>query len=219
MGGQGRGAGRGGQPQVRAKPDPWPGLASGYHGSSYSPDGVEPVSPVSSPSLAHDKGLPKHLEELDKGHLEGDLRHKQPGSPPPRALAPTLTIALKDRDRCHPRTQTGRLRCPEAESPACASPAPPPDQLCLAHRLCEAHRGGHAPPTPATAAREPALQPAAPGHPGGQRSPAGRHPGSAYQCNYPTLHPHLCIWGGTRLRGWGGEGGLATRSPSVWWGN
>ncbi|KAF6082204.1 nuclear receptor corepressor 2 [Phyllostomus discolor] len=52
----------------------------GYHGSSYSPDGVEPVSPVSSPSLAHDKGLPKHLEELDKGHLEGDLRHKQPGS-------------------------------------------------------------------------------------------------------------------------------------------
>ncbi|XP_059532221.1 nuclear receptor corepressor 2 isoform X3 [Myotis daubentonii] len=52
----------------------------GYHGGSYSPDGVEPVSPVSSPSLAHDKGLPKHLEELDKSHLEGDLRHKQPGS-------------------------------------------------------------------------------------------------------------------------------------------
>ncbi|KAM5311382.1 nuclear receptor corepressor 2 isoform 7-T9 [Glossophaga mutica] len=52
----------------------------GYHGSSYSPDGVEPISPVSSPSLVHDKGLPKHLEELDKGHLEGDLRHKQPGS-------------------------------------------------------------------------------------------------------------------------------------------
>ncbi|XP_077015703.1 nuclear receptor corepressor 2 isoform X10 [Tamandua tetradactyla] len=51
----------------------------GYHGSSYSPDGVEPVSPVSSPSLTHDKGLPKHLEELDKGHLEGELRHKQPG--------------------------------------------------------------------------------------------------------------------------------------------
>uniref|UniRef100_A0A4X1ULM3 Uncharacterized protein n=1 Tax=Sus scrofa TaxID=9823 RepID=A0A4X1ULM3_PIG len=51
----------------------------GYHGGSYSPDGVEPVSPVSSPSLTHDKGLPKHLEELDKSHLEGDLRHKQPG--------------------------------------------------------------------------------------------------------------------------------------------
>uniref|UniRef100_A0A673VQD8 Nuclear receptor corepressor 2 n=1 Tax=Suricata suricatta TaxID=37032 RepID=A0A673VQD8_SURSU len=51
----------------------------GYHAGSYSPDGVEPVSPVSSPSLAHDKGLPKHLEELDKSHLEGDLRHKQPG--------------------------------------------------------------------------------------------------------------------------------------------
>ncbi|XP_054568371.1 nuclear receptor corepressor 2 isoform X3 [Eptesicus fuscus] len=52
----------------------------GYHGGSYSPDGVEPISPVSSPSLTHDKGLPKHLEELDKSHLEGDLRHKQPGS-------------------------------------------------------------------------------------------------------------------------------------------
>uniref|UniRef100_A0A8C2VPV4 Nuclear receptor corepressor 2 n=1 Tax=Chinchilla lanigera TaxID=34839 RepID=A0A8C2VPV4_CHILA len=50
----------------------------GYHG--YSPEGVEAVSPVSSPSLTHDKGLPKHLEELDKGHLEGELRHKQPGS-------------------------------------------------------------------------------------------------------------------------------------------
>ncbi|XP_023576310.1 nuclear receptor corepressor 2 isoform X3 [Octodon degus] len=49
----------------------------GYH--SYSPEGVEPVSPVSSPSLTHDKALPKHLEELDKGHLEGELRHKQPG--------------------------------------------------------------------------------------------------------------------------------------------
>ncbi|KAM5238869.1 nuclear receptor corepressor 2 isoform 2-T2 [Ctenodactylus gundi] len=51
----------------------------GYHGSNYSPDGVEPISPVSSPSLTHDKGLPKHLEEPDKGHLEGELRPKQPG--------------------------------------------------------------------------------------------------------------------------------------------
>lgn len=59
--------------------DSGPRLAAGYHGGSYSPDGVEPVSPVSSPSLTHDKGLPKHLEELDKSHLEGDLRHKQPG--------------------------------------------------------------------------------------------------------------------------------------------
>ncbi|XP_054551400.1 nuclear receptor corepressor 2 isoform X6 [Talpa occidentalis] len=49
----------------------------GFHGGSYSPDGVEPVSPVTSPS--HDKGLPKHLEELDKSHLEGELRHKQSG--------------------------------------------------------------------------------------------------------------------------------------------
>ncbi|XP_057602318.1 nuclear receptor corepressor 2 isoform X17 [Hippopotamus amphibius kiboko] len=51
----------------------------GYHGGSYSPDGVEPVSPVSSPSLTRDKGLPKHLEELDKSHVEGDPRHTQPG--------------------------------------------------------------------------------------------------------------------------------------------
>ncbi|XP_062942139.1 nuclear receptor corepressor 2 isoform X6 [Cynocephalus volans] len=51
----------------------------GYHSGSYSPDGVEPVSPVSSPSLTHDKGLPKHLEDVDKSHLEGEMRHKQPG--------------------------------------------------------------------------------------------------------------------------------------------
>lgn len=80
-GGQGR-PGVGGQPL----PPPWltRAPAAGYHGGSYSPDGVEPISPVSSPSLSHDKGLPKHLEELDKGHLEGDLRHKQPGVAPPR---------------------------------------------------------------------------------------------------------------------------------------
>lgn len=52
----------------------------GYHsGAGYSPDGVEPISPVSSPSLTHDKGLSKPLEELEKSHLEGELRHKQPG--------------------------------------------------------------------------------------------------------------------------------------------
>uniref|UniRef100_A0A8C9QKW3 Nuclear receptor corepressor 2 n=1 Tax=Spermophilus dauricus TaxID=99837 RepID=A0A8C9QKW3_SPEDA len=59
----------------------------GYHGG-YSPDGEEPVSPVSSPSLTHDKGLPKHLEELDKSHLEAELRHKQPG---PTKLGPEAT--------------------------------------------------------------------------------------------------------------------------------
>ncbi|KAM4827650.1 nuclear receptor corepressor 2 [Thomomys bottae] len=51
----------------------------GYHAASYSPEGVEPLSPVSSPSLAHEKGVPRHLEELDKSHLEGELRHRQPG--------------------------------------------------------------------------------------------------------------------------------------------
>ena len=68
-----------GQPWPWLWPDSGPRPAAGYHGGSYSPDGVEPVSPVSSPSLTHDKGLPKQLEELDKSHLEGDLRHKQPG--------------------------------------------------------------------------------------------------------------------------------------------
>lgn len=53
---------------------------SGYHsGAGYSPDGVEPISPVSSPSLTHDKGLSKPLEEMEKSHLEGELRHKPPG--------------------------------------------------------------------------------------------------------------------------------------------
>lgn len=56
-------------------------LVTGYHsGAGYSPDGVEPISPVSSPSLTHDKGLSKPLEELEKSHLEGELRHKQPGA-------------------------------------------------------------------------------------------------------------------------------------------
>lgn len=47
---------------------------------------------MSSPSLTHDKGLPKHLEELDKSHLEGDLRHKQPGRAPPASMSPTPPI-------------------------------------------------------------------------------------------------------------------------------
>lgn len=74
-------AGRRPAPQPKPTPhaDPRP-LVPGYHsGAGYSPDGVEPISPVSSPSLAHDKGLSKPLEELEKSHLEGELRHKQPG--------------------------------------------------------------------------------------------------------------------------------------------
>lgn len=91
-----------GQPGFPTWPDPWPRSAVGYHGGSYSPDGVEPVSPVSSPSLTHDKGLPKHLEELDKSHLEGDVRHKQPGRAPPVPCphAPPLSTALLGRDSC-----------------------------------------------------------------------------------------------------------------------
>lgn len=69
-------------PQTQAHPPSDPSSpVSGYHsGAGYSPDGVEPISPVSSPSLTHDKGLSKPLEELEKSHLEGELRHKQPGN-------------------------------------------------------------------------------------------------------------------------------------------
>ncbi|XP_038618365.1 nuclear receptor corepressor 2 [Tachyglossus aculeatus] len=49
----------------------------GYHGG-YSPDGIEAISPVNSPSIIHDKGV-KHLEGLDKGHGDPDLRLKQQG--------------------------------------------------------------------------------------------------------------------------------------------
>nr|XP_045362312.1 nuclear receptor corepressor 2-like [Camelus bactrianus] len=79
----------------------------GYHGGSYSPDGVEPVSPVSSPSLTHDKGLPKHLEELDKSHLEGDLRHKQPGGVLP--CAPTHHSPVKQGQLSPHGTGPGKL--------------------------------------------------------------------------------------------------------------
>ena len=69
-------------PQTQAHPPSDPSSpVSGYHsGAGYSPDGVEPISPVSSPSLTHDKGLSKPLEELEKSHVEGELRHKQPGN-------------------------------------------------------------------------------------------------------------------------------------------
>ncbi|XP_064378102.1 nuclear receptor corepressor 2 isoform X9 [Dromaius novaehollandiae] len=52
--------------------------ALGFHGG-YSPDRLEAVSPVSSPSLAHEKG-PKLLPDPEKGHAEHDLRQKQPAS-------------------------------------------------------------------------------------------------------------------------------------------
>lgn len=70
------------RPKLMAQSDPSPPV-TGYHsGAGYSPDGVEPISPVSSPSLTHDKGLSKPLEELEKSHLEGELRHKQSGDTP-----------------------------------------------------------------------------------------------------------------------------------------
>ncbi|NWX97085.1 NCOR2 protein, partial [Nothoprocta ornata] len=52
--------------------------ALGFHGG-YSPDRIEAVSPVSSPSLAHEKGT-KLLQDPEKGHTEHDLRQKQQAS-------------------------------------------------------------------------------------------------------------------------------------------
>uniref|UniRef100_A0A8C9FPX0 Nuclear receptor corepressor 2 n=1 Tax=Pavo cristatus TaxID=9049 RepID=A0A8C9FPX0_PAVCR len=51
--------------------------ALGFHGG-YSPDRIEAVSPVSSPSLSHEKGA-KLLQDVEKGHGEHDPRQKQQG--------------------------------------------------------------------------------------------------------------------------------------------
>lgn len=52
-------------------------LSPGFHGG-YSPERIEAVSPVSSPSLSHEKGA-KLLQDGDKGHGEHDPRQKQQG--------------------------------------------------------------------------------------------------------------------------------------------
>ncbi|NXX95090.1 NCOR2 protein, partial [Centropus bengalensis] len=52
--------------------------ALGFHGG-YSPERIEAVTPVSSPSLSHEKGA-KLLQDAEKGHVEHDLRQKQQGS-------------------------------------------------------------------------------------------------------------------------------------------
>ncbi|XP_048820330.1 nuclear receptor corepressor 2 isoform X8 [Lagopus muta] len=52
--------------------------ALGFH-SGYSPDRIEAVSPVSSPSLSHEKGA-KLLQDMEKGHGEHDPRQKQQAS-------------------------------------------------------------------------------------------------------------------------------------------
>uniref|UniRef100_A0A452I531 Nuclear receptor corepressor 2 n=1 Tax=Gopherus agassizii TaxID=38772 RepID=A0A452I531_9SAUR len=52
--------------------------ALGFHGS-YSPDGVEAVSPASSPSVSHEKGA-KMLPDVEKGHGEHNVRQKQQAS-------------------------------------------------------------------------------------------------------------------------------------------
>ncbi|XP_060125884.1 nuclear receptor corepressor 2 isoform X7 [Zootoca vivipara] len=58
--------------------------ALGFHGS-YSPDGIEAISPVSSPSTLHEKGA-KPSQDAEKGRgAEHEPRLKQPGSLKPSA--------------------------------------------------------------------------------------------------------------------------------------
>ncbi|XP_053862059.1 nuclear receptor corepressor 2 isoform X10 [Malaclemys terrapin pileata] len=52
--------------------------SDGFHGG-YSPDGVEAVSPASSPSVSHEKGA-KVLSDVEKGHGEHNVRQKQQAS-------------------------------------------------------------------------------------------------------------------------------------------
>ncbi|XP_034647080.1 nuclear receptor corepressor 2 isoform X5 [Trachemys scripta elegans] len=52
--------------------------SDGFHGG-YSPDGVEAVSPASSPSISHEKGA-KVLSDVEKGHGEHNVRQKQQAS-------------------------------------------------------------------------------------------------------------------------------------------
>ncbi|XP_061459047.1 nuclear receptor corepressor 2 isoform X2 [Rhineura floridana] len=58
--------------------------SDGFHGS-YSPDGIEAISPVNSPNTLHEKGT-KLSQDSEKGcGGEHDLRSKQPGTLKPSA--------------------------------------------------------------------------------------------------------------------------------------
>ena len=129
---------------------------------------------MSSPSLTHDKGLPKHLEELDKSHLEGDLRHKQPGNAPPHP-GTSLATALRDRGGRCPITRAGKPRPPAAEE--LAQPhAQRAESGCGDRAPSQAHASG--PPTPPLT---PSLTSSAP--------PAGPGKLSGEAAHLPHLRP------------------------------
>lgn len=93
------------------------------------------MSPVSSPSLTHDKGLPKHLEELDKSHLEGDLRHKQPGGVLPHTDGEAKALGgggVSPVSQLKGRSWDLRTAAPGGHRPC--PPRPRPDQPCSARR-------------------------------------------------------------------------------------
>lgn len=170
---------------------------------------------MSSPSLTHDKGLPKHLEELDKSHLELDLRHKQPGRAPsspghPHSPAGQPAVPLHTQeDR---GTRRGRAnpapQLEDATTPPLTGSAPPTGSGKLGGEAT--HLPHLRPLTESQPSSSPLLQ-AAPGVKGHQRVVTLAQHISVTTPLCPSHH--LCMGG--RTRPWGGGRRKITRSPSV----
>uniref|UniRef100_A0A8B9UCM3 Nuclear receptor corepressor 2 n=1 Tax=Anas zonorhyncha TaxID=75864 RepID=A0A8B9UCM3_9AVES len=113
--------------------------ALGFHGG-YSPERIEAVSPVSSPSLSHEKGA-KLLQDADKGHGEHDPRQKQQGEAPHKSycwqeaeittlqeqicLIPSclpLEVITQDYTRHHPQQLNSHIQTPVYSFPGAACP-------------------------------------------------------------------------------------------------
>uniref|UniRef100_A0A8B9SZD3 Nuclear receptor corepressor 2 n=1 Tax=Anas platyrhynchos TaxID=8839 RepID=A0A8B9SZD3_ANAPL len=91
--------------------------ALGFHGG-YSPERIEAVSPVSSPSLSHEKGA-KLLQDADKGHGEHDPRQKQQGEGRDRRCSEVIT---QDYTRHHPQQLNSHIQTPVYSFPGAACP-------------------------------------------------------------------------------------------------
>uniref|UniRef100_A0A8B9BT49 Nuclear receptor corepressor 2 n=1 Tax=Anser brachyrhynchus TaxID=132585 RepID=A0A8B9BT49_9AVES len=91
--------------------------ALGFHGG-YSPERIEAVSPVSSPSLSHEKGA-KLLQDVDKGHGEHDPRQKQQGEGRDRRCPEVIT---QDYTRHHPQQLNSHIQTPVYSFPGAACP-------------------------------------------------------------------------------------------------
>eukprot|EP00076_Gallus_gallus_P045876 XP_025011414.1 nuclear receptor corepressor 2 isoform X13 [Gallus gallus] len=84
--------------------------ALGFH-SGYSPDRIEAVSPVSSPSLSHEKGA-KLLQDVEKGHGEHDPRQKQQAL---LFVPPSASLKASGPEAAHLQ----HLRQPDGPQPQC----------------------------------------------------------------------------------------------------